>query len=223
MPVPTNMSTPHDSRRPEQPRRAKITLVRRWLRRAERCLAALAILVILWLVTPFQEWIYRSMDRQGELRHAKYLLCLGGSDSRIVECAKLMAEGWADTMIVMNHGVYSQYMKNVTLGWGVPEDRILVDSQSVTTRDHPRGAILLGVDPVKDTCIIVTNYTHMARSKAMFEHAGFKHLILREPRWERAPRESGVYTFGWRAKIDTLGALLYEGGAWLKAKWQGAL
>jgi len=193
-----------------------------WLRRLERCLAALAILVILWLVTPFQEWIYRSMDRQTELRHAQYVLCLGGSDSRIVESAKLMAEGWADYMIVMNHGVYSQHMRNVALGWGVTEDRLLVDSQSVTTRDHPRGAILLGVDPERDVCIIVTNYTHMARSKAMFEHAGFKHLILREPRWERAPRESG-YTFGYRAKMDTLGALLYEGGAWMKAKWQGDL
>lgn len=202
---------------------ARRSVARTWLRRAERCLAALAILLILWLATPFQEWIYRSMDRQGELRHAKYLLCLGGSDSRIVESAKLMAEGWADRMIVMNHGPFSEYMKRVAMGWGVPEDRILVDQQSVTTRDHPRGAILLGVDPEKDTCIIVTNYTHMARSKALFEHAGFKHLILREPRWERAPRESGLYTFGYRAKIATIGDMMHEAGGWLKAKFKGDL
>jgi uncharacterized SAM-binding protein YcdF (DUF218 family) len=196
---------------------------RRWLRRAEHCLAALAILAILWLVTPFQEWIYRSLDRQGELRHAEYLLCLGGSDSRLVESAKLMAEAWADRMIVMNHGPYSQYMKRVAIAWGVPEDRILLDEQSVTTRDHPRGAVLLGVDPEKDTCIIVTNYTHMARSQALFEHAGFKHLILREPRWERAPRMSENYRYGLRARIATLGDLLYEGGAWIKAKVAGDL
>lgn len=198
--------------------RPRLSIARRWLRRAERCLAVLAILAILWLVTPFQEWIYRSLDRQTELRQAKYLLCVGGSDSRLVESAKLIAEGWADYLVVMNHGPFSLYMKNVALEWGVPEDRILVDSQSVTTRDHPRGAMLLGVDPAKDTCIIVTNYTHMARSQAMFEHAGFKHLILREPRWERAPRESPSYRYGFRARIATLGDLLYEGGAWLKAK-----
>lgn len=203
--------------------RPRLSIAHRWLRRAERCLAVLAILAILWLVTPFQEWIYRSMDRQGDLRHAKYLLCLGGSDSRLVESAKLIAEGWADYLVVMNHGPFSLYMKNVALEWGVPEDRILVDSQSVTTRDHPRGAMLLGVDPAKDTCIIVTNYTHMARSQAMFEHAGFKHLILREPRWERAPRESRSYRYGFRARIATLGDLFYEGGAWLKAKVAGDL
>jgi len=199
------------------------SIARRWLRRLERCLAFLAILVILWMVTPFQERIYRSMDRQGELQHADYILCLGGSDSRIVESAKLMAEGWADKLIVMNHGPFADYMKRIAMVWGVPEDKILVDTQSVTTRDHPRGAVLLGVDPEHDICIIVTNYTHMARSKAMFEHAGFKHLILREPRWERAPRESGNYTFGWRARINTLSDLLYEGGAWLKAMAAGDL
>ena len=201
----------------------RVSVLRRWLRRAERCLAVLALLFILWLILPFQEWIYRSLDRQGDLRHAKYLLCLGGSGSRVVEAAKLMQEGWADRLIVMNNGDYSDRMRDQAIAWGVPPERIGVDHDSYTTRDHPPGAIALGVDPKHDTCIVVTSYTHMARSQALFERAGFTDLIFREPRWEREPRNTPGWRYGWMIRLSTMPELMREGGAWLKAKWQGDL
>lgn len=218
-PIPDDPPNPAPSQLDLPPRSRS----RRWLRRLERGLALSALAVILWFVLPFQEWIYRGMDRQGPLQHAAYLICLGGGQARVVESARLMQEGWADRLVVSNHGAFGKQMADMAAEWGVPRERILVDDTSVTTRDHPAGVRRLGVDPAKDLCIIVTSYTHMPRSQAVFEKAGFRRLILREPRWEREQRNIPHWRYGWRARIDTFTAVLYEGAAWIEYKLRGAI
>jgi uncharacterized SAM-binding protein YcdF (DUF218 family) len=197
--------------------------LRRMLRAAERILAIAALLAIVWFVLPFQEWIYRGMDRQTPLEHARYIICLGGGMSRIVESAKLMQEGWADTLIVSNHSGYAAAMRDDAVKWGVPAEKILVDETSVRTRDHPAGVLKLGVDPQRDRCIIVTSYTHMPRSLACFQKAGFRHLILREPRWEREQRNIPNWRYGWRTRIVTFPDMLYEAAAWIEYTIRGAI
>ncbi|MBK8267974.1 MAG: YdcF family protein [Planctomycetes bacterium] len=91
-----------------------------------------------------------------------------------------------------------------------------------TTRDHPAGVrTAAGLDPEKDTVIIVTSYSHLRRARACFEHAGYKHIIMQEPRWERrcrAPEETG-----WKSRFLIYPQLVYEAAAWIEYKCRGVL
>ena len=195
-------------------------LIRRSLRWAEHFLTAIALLGILFVVLPIPERIMDAMDRQGELGRADIIICLGGDPARIIEAARLLQEGYAETLVLSNRAGATELMRETAIEWGAPADHILVDDQVWTTRDHP-GSIqrLTGLDPAQDRCIIVTSYTHMARSRACFEKAGYRHITMREPRWERAWRERIDRNMTWRLLI--LPELAYEGAAWVEYWFRG--
>jgi uncharacterized SAM-binding protein YcdF (DUF218 family) len=194
----------------------------RWLRRFEHAFVFFVLLNIIFIVTPISAWVFKSLDCQDDLRKADYIICLGGNPNRIIESARLLNEGWADKLIVSNHGRFADDMRDVAVEWGADPARIIVDRNSFTTRDHPQGAREAAkLDPSKDICIIVTNYTHMKRSRACFVHAGYEHIIMQEPRWERrgrAPEESS-----WKSRFLIYPQLVYESAAWLEYKLRGAL
>lgn len=195
---------------------------RRWVRRIERCIAWAALTVILFIVTPVSAWIFRGMDCQSELKKADYILCLGGNASRIIESARLLQEGWAKKLVVSNHGEFADEMRDMAIEWGADPAKVLVDRNSFTTRDHP-GQIqaAVGVDPARDTCIVVTSYTHLQRARACFVKAGYQHVLMREPRWERrfrAPEEST-----WKARFLIFPQLVYEGAAWVEYWFRGVV
>jgi uncharacterized SAM-binding protein YcdF (DUF218 family) len=160
--------------------------IRRLFRWIEHGLAAISAVLILMLLSPIPNLLHVALDCQGDLRPARYVICLGGAPSRVLEGARLLREGYAEKLIVSNNEPAAPMMRDLAVDWGVPASRILVDPNAHKTFDHPvtiqRNC---GVDPAHDVCIIVTSYTHMARSKACFERAGYKHVIMREPRWER--------------------------------------
>ncbi|HVP12645.1 MAG TPA: YdcF family protein [Phycisphaerae bacterium] len=171
----------------------------RFLRWIEHLLAAVSALLLLMLVSPIPDWLFVRLDRQSDLRPAKYIICLGGPPSRVIEGARLLSEGYAESMIVSNNEVAAPMMRSLAIDWGAPPERVLVDPHAYKTLDHP-GSVQrsCGVDPARDVCIIVTSYIHMARSKACFEKAGYKHIIMREPRWEREFRPPpGIKTNYW--------------------------
>ncbi len=195
--------------------------LKRLLRWFEHGAAVVGLLALLLVVTPLTERLYDALDRQSPLAHADYIICLGGESARIIEAARLLSEGFADRLIVSNHGIFAKAMRQTAIEWGADPQRILVDDRSFKTSDHPR-AILegLGVDPVNDQFIIVTSFTHLARSKACFEKAGYRHLIMREPRWERQARTTDR---DWKWRFRVLPDLIYEIAAWAEYAVRGAV
>jgi uncharacterized SAM-binding protein YcdF (DUF218 family) len=170
--------------------------------------------------TPATQWLYDALDRQTPLAKAKYIVCLGGDPARVIEGCRLLSEGYGEKLILSNHDEFADQMLVLARDWGAPVDRILVDRKSWVTLDHPASIRELGVNPVADACIIVTSYTHLARSQACFTRAGYRHLIMREPRWERQFRPRGG---GWKHRFRILPGVLYEYAAWVEYYLRGAV
>jgi uncharacterized SAM-binding protein YcdF (DUF218 family) len=186
--------------------RGRLTL--RWI---EHFLAAGFLVLVVFVVSPSTHWLYMKLDCQDPPRQADYIVCLGGDPYRVLEGVTLLKEGYADKLVLSNFGVATLGMQKQALEWGASGDTILLDTSSHRTADHPAGVEKYAhVDPGRDTCIIVTSFSHMARSKACFEKAGYKHLIMREPRWERRRPAPGEYQHGYWL----LTRLLYEYAAW---------
>lgn len=171
--------------------------------------------LVLAVVTPVTTWVYNTMDCQDQLAPARYIICLGGNPSRVIEAARLLKEGHADKLIVSNNDRGSARMRDLAIAWGAPPESVLVDNLSFKTLDHPEAIRqAVGLDPANDVCIIVTSYTHMARSRACFERAGYRHILMREPRWERQFRPARG--LGWKGRFLVLPKLVYEGAAWVE-------
>ncbi len=195
---------------------------RRALRWTVRVLALVMGFQLLCVVTPLTAWLFDAMDRQDRLQPAEYVICLGGDPQRVLEAARLLEEGHAEWLIVSNHGTAANMMRDLAVEWGAPAGRIIVDDHARTTRDHPASARRAArIEPQRDTCIIVTSYLHMARSRACFEKAGYQRLIMQEPRWERRFRHPDGLNFSGRFK--KLPLLLYEGAAWVEYWLRGAV
>lgn len=194
----------------------------RCLRWTVRALALVMGLHLLLVVTPLTAWWFAAMDAQDELQPAEYIVCLGGDPQRVLEATRLLEEGHAQRLVVSNHGPAANMMRDLAIEWGAPPGRVIVDAESRTTRDHPSSVgRAAGIDPDRDTCIIVTSYAHMARSRACFEKAGYRRLIMREPRWERRFRDPQGLNFSERVK--RLPVLVYEGAAWVEYWLLGAV
>lgn len=189
-----------------QPGRLKRSL--KWVERLS--IAAMAVGVFM-VASPTTYWLYLKLDCQQPLRRADYIICLGGDPYRVLEGVTLLKEGLADKLVLSNFGAAALAMQDQAIAWGAPGDKIVLDTSSHRTADHPAGARkYAGIEPADDVCIVVTSYSHMARSKACFEKAGYKHIIMREPRWERRRATPGEYRHGYWI----FPRLLYEYAAW---------
>ena len=194
-------------------------LWRRFARWIEHTLAVIGAALVLLVITPATTWLYDALDREVPLARADHIICLGGDSSRVIEAARLLREGYAPDMIVSNHPPFAEEMKDLAVDWGVAADQILVDDGAFKTRDHPRSiAKITGVDPKNDRIIIVTSYTHLARAKSCFEKAGYRNLIMRQPRWER-DRASVTRDWKWRWRV--LADVVYEYAAWAEYTVRG--
>ncbi|MCA9256907.1 MAG: YdcF family protein [Phycisphaerales bacterium] len=173
----------------------------------------LLIAVSLFILSPLPNIIYQAMDGQDELRKADVIICLGGDPGRVIEAARLLQDGYAPTMIVTNFGPAAHRMRSQAIEWGASPDRVLVEASSRRTADHPAAVAKVGgIDIANDTCIIVTSYTHLLRARAVFEKAGYRNIIMQEPRWERQARDwNGI---SWRGRFLIFPKLVYEGAGW---------
>lgn len=194
---------------------------RRWLRRAEHVLAAFGAAILLLVVTPLTTMIHDALEQEDPLRPADYVICLGGDNARIIESARLLREGRAERLIVSNHGLFAERMRNMAIDWGAPADRVDVDDGSQRTRDHPVSiARRLPVDPQKDTFVVVTSATHLARSRACFAKQGYQHLVMRQPRWERT---DPAIERDWKWRMKVLPNVIYECAAWVEYWLRGTV
>lgn len=199
-----------------------VTRLRRFFRWIEHLMVAAFLMTILMIATPVTAWIHDAMDCQDELTKARYIICLGGHPNRVIEGARLLQEGYGEKLIVTNHGHAAVMMRDLAIEWGAAPERILVDDRSTRTLDHPDSIQrVLGIDPENDVCIIVTSYTHLPRSKACFERAGYRHVIMREPRWEREFRNR--QKMSWKGRLLVFPYLVYEGAAWIEYWLHGAV
>lgn len=194
--------------------RRKPGRIRVWMRRFVMACGWTSIIVAAFILSPLPNVIYASMDWQDPLAKADVIICLGGNSNRVIESARLLNDGYAPTLIVSNLGSAARLMREQAIEWGAPADRVLVDDQSARTLDHPAGVAKAGgIDIAHDACIIVTSYTHLARARAVFEKGGYRHIIMREPRWERQTRDPNG--LNWRGRLILFPKLLYEGAGWL--------
>jgi len=198
----------------------RVGFVRRWVRRLTGFVGVCAILTGLFILSPLPNRIYAAMDGQDELRKADVIICLGGEPGRVIEAARLLQDGYAPTMIVTNFGPAAHQMRSQAIEWGAPPDRVLVEATSRRTADHPAAVAKAGgIDIANDTCIIVTSYTHLLRARAVFEKAGYRRIVMREPRWERQSRDAAGMS--WRSRVLVFPQMLYEGTGWLLYRVSG--
>jgi uncharacterized SAM-binding protein YcdF (DUF218 family) len=101
---------------------------------------------------------------------------------RIFHAIRLYKAGAAPWVITSGGGIdfilkgqkEGEDMKELMVEFGMPADRILVESQAKNTREN---ALLvkkiMAEHGLKDTIVLVTSAMHMKRSVAIFKHAGF--------------------------------------------------
>ncbi len=192
------------------PRRSRWRRLLKW---GVRLLAALGLFFAVLLFTPLLDVTYLKFDRQGQLEKSDYILVLGGEPYRMLEAAELWKEGYAPTLVVSNHDEAAEEMRQMAIHWGVPPERVVVDRLSWTTADHPRRIQqATALDPATARCIVVTNFMHMARSQAVFEKAGYRRLIFREPRWTRVKKPPQAV----KSRLRVLPEVIYECAAWVE-------
>ncbi len=174
--------------------------------------------VIVYVFTPLGGMAQDELTMQDDLRRADYIVVLGGDYERLAEAANLYENGWAEKVIVTSKGEDANLMANVLEHYGVPKDSIIIDDKAQRTLHHPRTvADLPGVDPGRDSFIVVTSRYHTSRSYASFNRAGYKHLIMRYPYWETVRPEEWNF---WK-RLSDLPMVIYEVLAWGMYKVRG--
>ena len=192
----------------------------RWLRRAYRAGAGLSFLAVLFcavvMFTPVGVWIARDLVATSDPCPADAIVVLGGSMDRVAWGAQLYHQGHAPLVVVTANGEYVEEMANILRASGVPETAIRIERNSYTTADHPQAvADLLGI--AKDRpLLIVTSWSHSARSQACFDKSGFTQARVVIPGWQSLPGERRS-TLGFSGGLKTC----YELLGWCKYKLAG--
>jgi uncharacterized SAM-binding protein YcdF (DUF218 family) len=190
--------------------------VRRLYRLARATLALTMLVQILLVATPVPYALRGWLDVTSPPRQADVILCLGGSDDRLVWAAELFQQGFAPLIVVSNKPGAAEVMKMRAVSMGVPADRVLVDDQSRVTADHPGSiAKVPGIDPARQRFLIVTNVEHSRRAAACFRRAGYRDFSV-------CALSPVNHEHSWRGRVVLLPQLAYEYAAlvqyWLQGK-----
>ncbi|MBT3201673.1 MAG: YdcF family protein [Phycisphaerales bacterium] len=163
---------------------------------------------------PAGDWLGESLIDVDTLTKADYVVVLDGNRERGVEAANLYREGWAPKVIVSstNRGVTG--LADLVKAHGVPVEDILLDGETTRTTTHPEAvARLPGVDIESDRFIILTSPYHTSRSRACFQHYGYKNICMQSPGWRLGGRYRDSST-GWGQRTATLYEKIYEVIGW---------
>ena len=194
------------------------------LRRAIVGLLALAALVQIILVfTPVGDAVSGYLVVGEEARPADFIVCLGGRDQRLLWAADLYRRRLAPRVIVTNASGAAEKMGEILQLCGVPADRILVDTASRCTADHPGClAALPGVNPAEQRFLIVTGQYHTRRAAACFRRGGYRHFQLYTGR-TAASFGPSIPGQAWRQRFTDLPEVAYEYAGLLQYWLQGRL
>jgi len=137
------------------------------------------LLHLIVVFTPVGNLLFDGLDVSEAPAKADLILCLGGQSIRVIHAAELYHLGYAPKVVVSNLECKADEMRDLALLCGVPDDRIVVDRCSQTTRDHPAAiAALEGVDFQQQRFLIVTSNHHSRRAAACFRHGGYRNIIM---------------------------------------------
>ena len=78
-------------------------------------------------------------------------------------------------------------MRDVLVGQGVPEDRLILEDQAKSTKENFRN--IAGIVPAGDPVVMISSNYHMDRAVRIASDSGFSHLM-------RLPAPSGFLAFG---------------------------
>jgi uncharacterized SAM-binding protein YcdF (DUF218 family) len=194
------------------------------LYRSGRALLALGMLLQLILAfTPVADGIHRWLDVTREPQPADVIVCLGGSDQRVIWAADLYRRGYAPLVVVSNKEGAAHQMKNLLVNFGVPAENVLVEAQSSNTFDHPsKIATLPGIDRAAQRFLIVTDRAHSRRAAACFRTGGYPHFTTYAGRSTAsgAPPDASI---SWRQRVMNLPYAGYECAALLKYRLLGRI
>jgi uncharacterized SAM-binding protein YcdF (DUF218 family) len=199
-------------------RRGRLARWMRGLYQFARGALALGMLAqILLVLTPAPLWLQSWLDVTAPARKADVILCLGGSDLRLIWTAELFHQGFAPVIVVSNHSGAGEIMRMKLVTVGVPADRVLVDENSYVTADHPAAiARLPGIDPARQRFLIVTTIEHSRRASACFRRGGYVDFSM------YAGVPSNI-EHSWRGHVLLLPQLAYEYAGLLQYWIQGRI
>lgn len=185
-------------------------------------LALAMLLQIILICTPLTDGLQNWLNVTEPVQPADMIVCLGGGDHRVLWAADLFRRGFAPQVIVSNKPGAAHKMRDLLVLCGVPASRVLLDTASATTGDHPAGvAALPGIDPANQRFLIVTDREHSRRAAACFRRAGYQHFTV------YAGRPAGATASDqprrWRERVFILPYLAYEYAALLKYRLQGKI
>ncbi len=113
---------------------------------------------------------------------------------RRLETAKKYLETNSDSTLILAGGnsdlsgvTEAETMRNILLDWGVPDNKIILEDKSDSTKRNMYNVLLL-IGSGKDIVLISSDY-HMNRAVMMAEKFGFKDV-------KRLPAPSGFFTYG---------------------------
>lgn len=193
----------------------------RWRRALHRAVsialwivASGVVLTLAIIVTPAGDWLGRALVRVDPLAKADYIVVLGGHRERAVAAAQLYRTAWAPKVIVSSTQHGAPALADLVHAYGVPRNRIILDSQTTRTATHPDTvAALPGVDRESHRFIIVTSQFHTGRARACFLRAGYRHICMQSPGW----RPYGKYARpeeSWTGRAGTCSEKVYEVISW---------
>ena len=113
---------------------------------------------------------------------------------RRLETAKKYLETYPDSTLILAGGnsdlsgvTEAETMRNILLDWEVPDNKIILEDKSDSTKRNMYNVLLL-IGSGKDIVLISSDY-HMNRAVMMAEKFGFKDV-------KRLPAPSGFFTYG---------------------------
>jgi uncharacterized SAM-binding protein YcdF (DUF218 family) len=221
-PQPDPWTRPAETTPDKAPRRpAWRRALRLLLRTVQGVVGALILAAMALVFTPAGDWLAARLRRVDPLEGADYLVVLGGRDDRVCEAVRLYRLGWAPRIIITSYRQDSEELAELARQFGVPSEALLLDRRATRTVDHPRTvAELPDVDPETHRFILVTSEMHTSRSGAVFEAAGYRHVIVRAPIWEIRPPNPQARRH-WPGRASQLFAQAYETCAWLLYRARG--
>ena len=191
-------------------------------RRVRGLLAMFMLVLILFLVLPIPERLYAWLDVTSPPRSADAIICIGGDPARLLWAMDAYRRRLAPKLIVTNLPGASEWMRDKLVQCGIPSDRILMDSTSGTTWDHPsRIARLPGVDPANQRFLIVTSHDHSRRVAACFRRGGYQRFSIYGAGFPL--RTDGAFQMRVRWRILELPHIIYEYAALFEYWWQGRI
>jgi uncharacterized SAM-binding protein YcdF (DUF218 family) len=145
---------------------------------------------------------------------------------RVMEGMRFFKEGDADLMVMSGRssedapGKMVELMKETAIRYGVPEDKIILESYSRNTYEHPIGLVKLNICNSQSTIAIVTSAWHMKRAMQAFgKH--FKCLIPVPTDFYGGSTSNGIFDFLPNAEsLSTTTVIMHEliGSIWYRMK-----